>query len=181
MFALQNLQDILQAEKASTKPPPTSTGTAGPVSPPQVTNVEREDIEEKPAPATPPATKPVATSETTLKSPPPPDGLAAIHKELKRPSMPLEKAAKKAKTVTPDYIREHPLEFLEKRMAKYFDDDLYFGKVKSFFDVNDTDSDEEELWNIEYDDGDLEDMDAGTLWQALELYHAHASEDPKSS
>jgi hypothetical protein len=69
-----------------------------------------------------------------------------------------------------------PKDFLGRRIAKYFERDLYFGTVDHI--TNEEDAGEEEWWHILYDDGDEEDLDYLQLKEALILYEEHYKEDP---
>lgn len=63
------------------------------------------------------------------------------------------------------------------RIGKYFqDNELYFGEIEGFYKANETD-DRVDLWNVIYDDGDVEDFELGEVEQGLEIYAKHKDED----
>jgi SNF2 family DNA or RNA helicase len=69
--------------------------------------------------------------------------------------------------------------FVGKRITKIFGDELYDGTVTSYFSAKETDSNQD-LWEISYEDGDVEDMALSNLKAAIALYekeHAAAGDD----
>lgn len=63
------------------------------------------------------------------------------------------------------------------RIGKFFQDsELYFGKIESFYKATETD-DRVDLWNIVYDDGDVEDFELGEVQQGLEIYANNKDRD----
>lgn len=67
--------------------------------------------------------------------------------------------------------------FVGQRVAKYFDDDLYYGTVDLFIPAEEM-RESVDVWHIAYDDGDAEDMDRYDLDEALELYVNSTAGDP---
>lgn len=108
-------------------------------------------------------TNEVSTSITTL-----------TRHERKRKN-PFE-SPKKPKTKIPN-PKKDPRAILGKRVAKYFDRNLFFGTVKNIVDdVVDEDANEV-WWHILYDDDDEEDMDAQQVRTGLKLYIEHCEKD----
>lgn len=69
-----------------------------------------------------------------------------------------------------------PKPYLNRRIAKDFDGDVYFGHVKSY--VPSTDNDEGvDLWSIVYDDGDAEDFEEDELMIGFLLYRKNSIND----
>lgn len=62
--------------------------------------------------------------------------------------------------------------FMKRRIAKYFDKDLFFGTITSF-DPN------EKLWKVIFDDDDQEEYNLDELNQLFKLYEEQSSHDPK--
>ena len=73
---------------------------------------------------------------------------------------------------------EDPSIFVNRRVAKFFGDDLFFGTVKNFIPFKDAGV---QLWHIEFDDNDEEDCNQQELEAALRLYRTYKDfEDPKA-
>ncbi|KAG7347509.1 hypothetical protein IV203_016214 [Nitzschia inconspicua] len=68
-----------------------------------------------------------------------------------------------------------PEEFLGRRVAKYFDGELYFGTLDHIASEDKNDP----LWHVTYDDDDEEDFEYNQVKAALLLYEEMQSEDPK--
>lgn len=81
---------------------------------------------------------------------------------------------KKAKI--PTGLAKPETEYEGDRVAKYFDKDLYFGTVGEHWYDSD---DEENLWRINYDDGDQEDLAKVDFIKALKLYEREMRNDPQ--
>jgi hypothetical protein len=101
---------------------------------------------------------------------------------LLRPPAPAEKRGKKRGR--PSINVEDPDKFLDKRIAKWFEEEdpdmpenivnkLYFGTID--YVVRDED---EILWHVMYDDDDQEDYDIRQVRQALKEYEEHKAKDP---
>lgn len=102
---------------------------------------------------------------------------APLKKKVLENGMPAP-AAKKAKPSDPiaDMVKSsQPTHFISRRIAKYFDDEIYFGTIKEY-----DDSDTPALWKVFYDDGDQEDYERRDLIKGLKLYAKAASEDPST-
>jgi hypothetical protein len=67
---------------------------------------------------------------------------------------------------------QDPTACLGRRVAKYFDEDLYFGTVK-----NVRTDEKGPMWFIQYDDGDNEEFEEDELLQHMSLYTDHEEED----
>jgi hypothetical protein len=65
-----------------------------------------------------------------------------------------------------------PLSFISRRFAKQFGAGFYFGTVTSY-------DEEEKLWKVMYDDGDLDENDTDELLIGLKLYNEKKIQDPK--
>jgi hypothetical protein len=63
--------------------------------------------------------------------------------------------------------------YVGRRIAKYFDGNLYFGTVREK-----RDTEEVPVWFIEYDDGDTEELEAYELRAQFTVYVEHLEEDP---
>ena len=62
------------------------------------------------------------------------------------------------------------------RVAKFFDDKLYFGVIKCFHEK--TKEDETNLWSVEYEDGDSEDYDLVEIKELLDIYKHNKKTSP---
>lgn len=77
---------------------------------------------------------------------------------------------------------EDPYAYLGRRVAKFFDDDLYFGKVKSYVHSKlDDDEEDTPLWRIVYDDGDKEEYDVDDMVEFVGLYKEKNKEQDEKS
>jgi hypothetical protein len=72
--------------------------------------------------------------------------------------------------------KDSPEALIGKRIAKFFEKELFFGTVESIVD-DDTD---ETWWHIHYDDDDSEDMGAHQVRAGLRLYDKYSSKDKRS-
>jgi hypothetical protein len=86
--------------------------------------------------------------------------------------------ATKTKSMANSIKSRDPKEFLGRRVAKYFGEDLYFGYVDR---EKKDEEDGEQLWHVTYDDDDQEDYDHEDLKLAMLLYIEKEGEDPKRS
>jgi hypothetical protein len=81
----------------------------------------------------------------------------------------------KKRSRTPKTFDGDPKIFLNKRVAKWFnDDDLYFGTI----DAISRQDENETWWHVLYDDDDQEDFDIRQVRRALQDYEQNKSEDP---
>uniref|UniRef100_A0A7S2VDF8 Type III pantothenate kinase n=1 Tax=Entomoneis paludosa TaxID=265537 RepID=A0A7S2VDF8_9STRA len=107
------------------------------------------------------------------------DQLQAIAMGLPKPAGAAKKTAtpkKKASsfpTINKTNIAANPKSFLQRRVAKYFGDDLFFGTVDDYKDSDDEDN----YWHITYDDGDSEDYDIGDMVNHLKEYDLQKNQD----
>jgi pantothenate kinase type III len=69
-------------------------------------------------------------------------------------------------------VKRRRKSYLLRRVAKYFDDELYFGTIDEFYRPDDLD-----LWHVTYDDGDQEDLELGEMLTSLQEYNAHKGKD----
>lgn len=67
---------------------------------------------------------------------------------------------------------DDPEELVNKRVAKWFGDSLFFGTIE-YFDEG------EKWWHVIYDDDDQEDFDSKQVRTALALYEQNKKSDPK--
>jgi hypothetical protein len=85
-------------------------------------------------------------------------------------------AAKKAKPMDPVAAavkNSQPTIFINRRVAKDFDGQTYYGTVVAY-----DDSEEPAFWKVDYDDGDQEDYAKKDLIKGLKLYDEFADKDP---
>ena len=68
-----------------------------------------------------------------------------------------------------------PNGFIGKRIAKKFDDSLFFGTIKEYHPVSDQGA---PVWTGIYDDGDVEDYFCHQMIPLMRLQEEHATEDP---
>jgi hypothetical protein len=66
--------------------------------------------------------------------------------------------------------------YLKRRIAKDFDGEIYFGYIKGFVPSSNN-RDGVDLWSVEYDDGDAEDMEEDELMHGFLLYRKNAAND----
>jgi hypothetical protein len=78
----------------------------------------------------------------------------------------------KSKKPKPPNPLSDPSYFFNQRVAKYFDDVLFFGVVARFDKV-------EKLWQIDYDDGDEEEFNKNELMFHINLYETNKHLDKK--
>lgn len=99
---------------------------------------------------------------------------AAERKQTKKRNAPPTKIAPPAKARKGQGTRkkEDPKVFIGLRVAKYFDEEVYFGTVKNFIPPD--------LWHIVYDDEDMEDYDLKDLRKAIALYKSNQQDDKVS-
>lgn len=116
-------------------------------------------------------------------TPPPPPSLASENESAsaKRASDEKEtgqrKKAKKSPTPPPPRKLTKPeKEYDGDRIAKLFDEDVYFGTVGEYW--YDSEETKVYLWRIKYDDGDEEDVEKNEFLGMLELYEKNKADDP---
>ncbi|KAL3920601.1 MAG: hypothetical protein SGARI_006905 [Bacillariaceae sp.] len=80
-----------------------------------------------------------------------------------------------AKTIMETIETADPKEFSGRRVAKYFDTDVFFGNV-TYIPVKEGPA----MWHIEYDDGDEEDFECEELKNGLLLYIEKQKLDPEN-
>jgi len=66
-----------------------------------------------------------------------------------------------------------PRSIIGKRVAKQFDDGLYFGSIEEYLPAGTVDKFDNEFWSIEYDDDDQEDAPKEDILEMLKLYERH--------
>ena len=83
---------------------------------------------------------------------------------------------------------EITLDFLGRRIAKYFDGNLYFGTVSArvrgpVVEVGPSNGTQlfQAVWKIVYDDGDTEQLNRGEIVAALRTYRLNIKDDPRKS
>ena len=83
----------------------------------------------------------------------------------------LKSSPRKPRTKAPvEDVSANPKAYIGRHIAKYFDDELYYGTVKTYFPASEMDSGVE-AWYIEFDDGDTEDFSAQELKAGLAQVH----------
>ena len=76
-----------------------------------------------------------------------------------------------------DLLRKQPPKFyIKRRIAKDFDGEIYFGSIKKWIPASENDEGVD-LWLIEYDDGDAEDLEKFELMEGFQLYQIHYKND----
>ena len=87
------------------------------------------------------------------------------------PDLPIEK----------DLIKSNPKGYVGRRVAKFFDDELYFGRIRKF-DPKTLAGDTEAtlIWKVIYDDGDKEEYDVEDMYEFLNIYKENESQDPNA-
>ena len=88
----------------------------------------------------------------------------------KMSSSPNSTDSKKKKNATTK--AKTPLDYINDRVSKWFDEDLYFGTVTGY-------DKKEKLWKILYDDDDEEEFEKKELIVAIQLYQDKKYSDPK--
>ena len=71
---------------------------------------------------------------------------------------------------------QDPKFYVRKRIAKDFDGEVYFGTVKKLVPAGENDEGVD-LWLIEYDDGDAEDLERHELMDGFELWYNNIAND----
>lgn len=86
-------------------------------------------------------------------------------------------SAKKVKTVTPAVVSgaedldvSDPDSLLNRPVAKYFGDDLFFGEVVTYIPA---DEDLPAFWRARYSDGDTEDYELSELLELIDLHREY--------
>jgi len=67
--------------------------------------------------------------------------------------------------------------YKDRRIAKFFDDVLYFGTIVGYVEAESDDEDDDGFWKIAYDDGDTEEYDIGDLNQSFKVYEENKMDD----
>lgn len=111
-----------------------------------------------------PAPKAAPMSDSMKSAPP-------LTSASKRKPKEKEATPKTKKAKVPDPASD-PQYFVNRRVGKFFENVIYFGIVSSY-DAN------EELWQIDYDDGDEEEFDKDELAHHLQLYESNKHLDKK--
>jgi len=74
-----------------------------------------------------------------------------------------------------------PRGYVHRRVAKFFDDDLYFGRVRKYDPkVLEGDTEMSHIWKVTYDDGDKEEYDIEDMVEFLSIYKENEIKDPKA-
>eukprot|EP00523_Entomoneis_sp_CCMP467_P004073 CAMPEP_0168750070 /NCGR_PEP_ID=MMETSP0724-20121128/17062_1 /TAXON_ID=265536 /ORGANISM="Amphiprora sp., Strain CCMP467" /LENGTH=606 /DNA_ID=CAMNT_0008798039 /DNA_START=31 /DNA_END=1851 /DNA_ORIENTATION=- len=68
--------------------------------------------------------------------------------------------------VSVELLEANPKKFLSERVAKHFDEDLYYGSVVSY-------DDNSKYWRVRYDDGDNEEYDVHDMDAYMKEYRLH--------
>mmetsp|Transcript_20795 Transcript_20795/g.30813 ORF Transcript_20795/g.30813 Transcript_20795/m.30813 type:complete len:613 (+) Transcript_20795:60-1898(+) len=86
--------------------------------------------------------------------------------------------AKKPKTKDDikDMVQSDPNSFVNKRVAKDFDGECFFGKITKY-----DDTEPPPFWHVVYDDGDEEDFSSRDLIKSLKHYKKHGKDDKNAS
>ena len=66
--------------------------------------------------------------------------------------------------------------FVNKRVAKDFDGECFFGKITKY-----DDTEPPPFWHVVYDDGDEEDFSSRDLIKSLKHYKKHGKDDKNAS
>jgi len=79
--------------------------------------------------------------------------------------------------------KQKGIKYINLRVAKRFDDDIYFGTIVKYIPPGEDGEDdaEEEYWHIKYDDDDAEDLELEELEAGLELYKRYKKKEEKNS
>jgi hypothetical protein len=123
----------------------------------------------------------VPKKEKAVKPPPPPkpSGPTIVKAEKVPPKAPDDEEEEEAEVVveedngTAESPKAKGNKYLDRRVAKHFGKDLYFGVVDEFYCPDGWD-----LWHVTYDDGDQEDFELDELIPALEEYRKNKNSDP---
>eukprot|EP00977_Amphora_coffeiformis_P010870 scaffold2558_cov172-Amphora_coffeaeformis.AAC.1 len=94
-----------------------------------------------------------------------------------------KKARKEAQDlpIDKDSIMSDPRGYVHRRVAKFFDDDLYFGRVRKYDPkVLEGDTEMSHIWKVTYDDGDKEEYDIEDMVEFLSIYKENEIKDPKA-
>ena len=65
-------------------------------------------------------------------------------------------------------MKENAIDFINTYVAKMFDDGVFFGQVTNYKD---------DLWHVEYNDGDEEDFDVTKLKKGIQVYNSVKKND----
>ena len=102
-----------------------------------------------------------------MKKPPP-------KKQPNGGTAPAAKKAKKAIDIIKETVQSEPASFVNKRVAKDFDGECFFGTITLY-----DDKEAPPFWHVVYDDGDEEDYASRDLIKALKHYKKHGNDDKK--
>ena len=89
---------------------------------------------------------------------------------------PAAKKAKKAIDIIKETVQSDPASFVNKRVAKDFDGECFFGTITLY-----DDKESPPFWHVVYDDGDEEDYASRDLIKALKHYKKHGNDDKKKN
>eukprot|EP00985_Skeletonema_marinoi_P027651 scaffold23032_cov82-Skeletonema_marinoi.AAC.1 len=73
-------------------------------------------------------------------------------------------------------VQSDPNSFVNKRVAKDFDGECFFGKITKY-----DDTEPPPFWHVVYDDGDEEDFSSRDLIKSLKHYKKHGKDDKNAS
>jgi hypothetical protein len=76
---------------------------------------------------------------------------------------------------SPESASANQTKYIDRRVAKHFGKDLYFGSIDEFYNPDGVD-----LWHVTYDDGDQEDFELDELIPAFEEYRKNKNKDPEA-
>jgi pantothenate kinase type III len=83
-----------------------------------------------------------------------------------------EVVVKEDNAESPEPAPGNQAKYIDRRVAKHFGKDLYFGSVDEFYNPDGVD-----LWHVTYDDGDQEDFELDELIPAFEEYRKNKNMD----
>lgn len=105
------------------------------------------------------------TSSVTMHSTPPRQQV----QDYVLGNSPSKRADKRRATEEADPDAPRKRSYVGRRVAKYFDKQLYFGTISSWDPAAIVDE-KIDLWKVDYDDDDSEDMEEWEVHSSLELY-----------
>jgi hypothetical protein len=135
-----------------------------------------------PSPPKPPsAVKQKANPSVPKKEPPkPPQPIALDDSTDDEPEAKVEAKTEVVKdednAESPEPAPGNQTKYMDRRVAKHFGKDLYFGSVDEFYNPDGVD-----LWHVTYDDGDQEDFELDELMPAFEEYRKNKNKDPEAT
>lgn len=159
-------------KKKTTPPPPIPKKKKE--EPPPVTTAQPPDQKKQKPPPPPPPPHPAPKKP----HPPPPLAPKPNKPHAARPSLPPPPSPpaekKKKKKVAPVAAPPRTDAYLNRRVANYFDGDVYFGTITKCYRDDD-------MWHVRYDDGDREDYTYRELQGVFKLYAEKKKLDPHYS